>query len=69
LKEHLAKKGFDPLMGARPMARLIQDTIRRALADELLFGKLQHGGKVTIDLAEGEKIVLKFEEQPAAAVT
>ena len=40
LKEHLAKKGFDPLMGARPMARLIQDTIRRALADELLFGRL-----------------------------
>jgi len=66
LKEHLAKKGFDPLMGARPMARLIQDTIRRALADELLFGKLQHGGKVTIDLAEAEKIVLKFEEEPAA---
>jgi ATP-dependent Clp protease ATP-binding subunit ClpA len=69
LKEHLAKKGFDPLMGARPMARLIQDTIRRALADELLFGKLQHGGKVTIDVGEGEKIVLKFEEEPAAAVT
>jgi ATP-dependent Clp protease ATP-binding subunit ClpA len=65
LKEHLAKKGFDPLMGARPMARLIQDTIRRALADELLFGKLQHGGKVTIDLGEAEKIVLKFEEEPA----
>src|ERR1041384_724511 len=69
LKEHLAKKGFDPLMGARPMARLIQDTIRRALADELLFGKLQHGGKVTIDLGEAEKIVLKFEEEPAAAVS
>jgi ATP-dependent Clp protease ATP-binding subunit ClpA len=66
LKEHLAKKGFDPLMGARPMARLIQDTIRRALADELLFGKLQHGGKVSIDVGEGEKIVLKFEEEPAA---
>ncbi len=66
LKEHLAKKGFDPLMGARPMARLIQDTIRRALADELLFGKLQNGGKVTIDLGEAEKIVLKFEEEPAA---
>jgi ATP-dependent Clp protease ATP-binding subunit ClpA len=65
LKEHLAKKGFDPLMGARPMARLIQDTIRRALADELLFGKLQHGGKVTIDLGEAEKIILKFEEEPA----
>jgi ATP-dependent Clp protease ATP-binding subunit ClpA len=69
LKEHLAKKGFDPLMGARPMARLIQDTIRRALADELLFGKLQHGGKVTIDIGEPDKIVLKFEEAPAAAVT
>jgi ATP-dependent Clp protease ATP-binding subunit ClpA len=51
------------------MARLIQDTIRRALADELLFGKLQHGGKVTIDIAEAEKIVLKFEVEPAAAVT
>ena len=39
LKDHLGKKGFDPLMGARPMSRLIQDTIRRALADELLFGR------------------------------
>jgi ATP-dependent Clp protease ATP-binding subunit ClpA len=69
LKLHLAKKGFDPLMGARPMARLIQDTVRRALADELLFGRLQHGGKVTIDIGEDEKIRLKFEEVPAAAVT
>ncbi|OGA27255.1 MAG: ATP-dependent Clp protease ATP-binding subunit ClpA [Betaproteobacteria bacterium RIFCSPLOWO2_02_FULL_68_150] len=71
LKEHLAKKGFDPLMGARPMARLIQDTVRRALADELLFGKLQHGGKVTIDVqavagAEPD-VVLRFEEQAAPA--
>ncbi|HEU4352603.1 MAG TPA: ATP-dependent Clp protease ATP-binding subunit ClpA [Burkholderiales bacterium] len=66
LKLHLAKKGFDPLMGARPMARLIQDTVRRALADELLFGRLQHGGKVTIDIGEDEKISLKFEEEPAA---
>jgi ATP-dependent Clp protease ATP-binding subunit ClpA len=65
LKAHLAKKGFDPLMGARPMARLIQDTIRRALADELLFGRLQHGGKVTIDLGDDEKITLKFEEEAA----
>jgi ATP-dependent Clp protease ATP-binding subunit ClpA len=66
LKAHLAKKGFDPLMGARPMARLIQDTIRRALADELLFGRLQNGGKVTIDVGEDEKVKLKFEEEPAA---
>ena len=67
LKEHLAKKGFDPLMGARPMARLIQDTIRRALADELLFGKLQHGGKVTIDIDSADKVVLRFEDQTPAA--
>jgi len=67
LKTHLAKKGFDPLMGARPMARLIQDTIRRALADELLFGKLAHGGKVTVDVDEAEKIVLHYEEQSAPA--
>jgi ATP-dependent Clp protease ATP-binding subunit ClpA len=65
LKAHLAKKGFDPLMGARPMARLIQDTIRRALADELLFGRLQHGGKVAIDIGEDEKIKLAFEEEAA----
>ena len=67
LKAHLAKKGFDPHMGARPMARLIQDTIRRALADELLFGKLVHGGKVTIDIDPAEKVVLRFEEQAPAA--
>ncbi len=65
LKEHLGKKGFDPLMGARPMARLIQDTIRSALADELLFGKLANGGKVTIDIDAEGKVVLRFEEQPA----
>jgi ATP-dependent Clp protease ATP-binding subunit ClpA len=68
LKQHLAKKGFDPLMGARPMARLIQDTIRRALADELLFGRLQHGGKVTIDIGADENLKLSFEEE-AAPVT
>ena len=53
LRKHLAKKGFDPLMGARPMQRLIQDTIRRALADELLFGKLTEGGRLTVDLEIG----------------
>ena len=67
LKEHLAAKGFDPLMGARPMARLIQDTVRRALADELLFGKLQHGGRVTIDVEDKEHIVLRFDENAPAA--
>jgi ATP-dependent Clp protease ATP-binding subunit ClpA len=62
LRAHLAKNGFDPLMGARPMQRLIQDTIRRALADELLFGKLIHGGKVTVDMDENEKVKLDFHE-------
>lgn len=63
LKEMLAEKGFDPLMGARPMARLIQDTIRSALADELLFGKLSKGGSVTVDLGANGQIKLNFEEQ------
>jgi ATP-dependent Clp protease ATP-binding subunit ClpA len=62
LREHLAKAGFDPVMGARPMQRLIQDTIRRALADELLFGKLVDGGSVTVDIDDAEKIVLSFDE-------
>jgi ATP-dependent Clp protease ATP-binding subunit ClpA len=62
LKEYLAKHGFDPLMGARPMARLIQDTIRSALADELLFGKLANGGKVTVDVDEAGKVKLDFPE-------
>ena len=53
LRQHLAKKGFDPVMGARPMARLIQDTIRKALADELLFGRLLTGGKVSVDVQPG----------------
>jgi ATP-dependent Clp protease ATP-binding subunit ClpA len=66
LKDHLAKKGFDPLMGARPMARLIQDTIRKALADELLFGRLVDGGKVTVGIDADEKVTLDFEDPPAA---
>ncbi len=68
LKAYLAKKGFDPLMGARPMARLIQDTIRSALADELLFGRLANGGKVTVDVDGNEKIRLVFAEEAAGVV-
>ncbi|MFH1044407.1 MAG: ATP-dependent Clp protease ATP-binding subunit ClpA [Pseudomonadota bacterium] len=62
LKAHLAEHGFDPMMGARPMARLIQDTVRRALADELLFGRLVNGGKVTIDIDEADKVHLAFAD-------
>ena len=62
LRKHLSKKGFDPLMGARPMQRLIQDTIRKALADELLFGRLVGGGRVTVDLDDAGEVVLTFGE-------
>ncbi|UCH18104.1 MAG: ATP-dependent Clp protease ATP-binding subunit ClpA [Burkholderiales bacterium] len=61
LRHHLAKKGFDPLMGARPMQRLIQDTIRRALADELLFGRLADGGRLTVGIDEAGEIKLDIE--------
>lgn len=67
LRSHLASHGFDPLMGARPMARLIQDIIRRALADELLFGQLVNGGKVTVDIGEDGKAVLTFENKENVA--
>jgi ATP-dependent Clp protease ATP-binding subunit ClpA len=62
LRKFLAKKGFDPLMGARPMSRLIQDMIRKALADELLFGRLVNGGRVTVDLNEKDDVFLEFPE-------
>ncbi|WP_323017943.1 ATP-dependent Clp protease ATP-binding subunit ClpA [Castellaniella sp.] len=64
LREHLAHAGFDPTMGARPMQRLIQDTIRRALADELLFGRLVHGGRVQVDLDAQDQVVLSFPDGP-----
>jgi len=74
LKAYLGKKGFDPLMGARPMARLIQDTIRKALADELLFGRLANGGSVHVDMDENNEVKLVFpsdktSEQAGETVT
>ncbi|MBL0089202.1 MAG: ATP-dependent Clp protease ATP-binding subunit ClpA [Ideonella sp.] len=61
LRKHLAKAGFDPLMGARPMQRLIQDTIRRALADELLFGRLVDGGRLTVDVDDKGEVQLEIQ--------
>jgi ATP-dependent Clp protease ATP-binding subunit ClpA len=61
LRKHLGKKGFDPLMGARPMQRLIQDTIRRALADELLFGRLVDGGRLTVDIDDKGEVQLDIQ--------
>lgn len=62
VKLYLSKHGFDPQMGARPMARLIQNTIRKALADELLFGKLTHGGSVIVQIDEEGQVHLTFPE-------
>lgn len=58
VRKHLSKKGFDPLMGARPMQRLIQDMIRKALADELLFGRLVDGGRLTVDIDDTGEVLL-----------
>ncbi|WP_242103795.1 MULTISPECIES: ATP-dependent Clp protease ATP-binding subunit ClpA [unclassified Lysobacter] len=56
-RDWLAQHGFDPLMGARPMARIIQERIKRPLADELLFGKLVGGGRVNVDVKDGDLVV------------
>jgi len=74
LRQLLAKKGFDPLMGARPMQRLIQDTIRRALADELLFGRLVDGGRLTVDVDDKGEVQLDIQpprrsDRPRAEAT
>ena len=70
-REWLAEKGFDPAMGARPMKRVIQEQIKRPLADDLLFGDLADGGEVLVDAPEDGgkvlklKISAKMEEQKA----
>ena len=53
-RKHLAEKGYDPAMGARPLSRIIQEQVKRPLAEEILFGKLEHGGLVTVELKDGE---------------
>jgi ATP-dependent Clp protease ATP-binding subunit ClpA len=76
--DYLARKGYDPDNGARPLARVMQEEIKRPLGDELLFGKLENGGKVTVDATktktktdegeqEEEKLVFAFESAPAKA--
>jgi ATP-dependent Clp protease ATP-binding subunit ClpA len=62
-RAHLARKGFDPVFGARPLNRLVQTEVRNPLTDEILFGQLEHGGTVVIGLAD-EK--LTFGYKPAA---
>jgi ATP-dependent Clp protease ATP-binding subunit ClpA len=58
----LVEEGYDPQMGARPMARIIQENIKKPLADELLFGKLKGGGLVTVDLDKARKLTFKYKD-------
>jgi ATP-dependent Clp protease ATP-binding subunit ClpA len=67
----LAEKGYDPKMGARPMARVIQDEIKQVLANELLFGELTNGGRVKIDVKDGKlhcQILKTKKEKEEASV-
>jgi ATP-dependent Clp protease ATP-binding subunit ClpA len=67
VRQWLAKKGYDPKMGARPMARVIQDHLKRVLADELLFGGLTKGGNVTVSLnEEGDDLQVEIKEKEKA---
>ena len=65
-KKYLAAKGFDPKFGARPLARLIHEEIRKPLADELLFGSLQRGGTVTVTAEDG-KLTFSYEARESRA--
>jgi len=67
-REWLAINGYDKIMGARPMSRLIQEKVKRALAEELLFGKLEHGGHVIVSLENNEIKVKIMEEEVEGAV-
>lgn len=60
-RQWIAKKGYDPVMGARPLGRVIQEHLKKPLAEELLFGDLTRGGVVHVDLKDG-KMVFSFEE-------
>jgi len=63
-KGWLAEKGYDPQFGARPLGRIIQEHVKKALAEELLFGKLANGGRVRVDF-DGEKLVFDYPAPPA----
>ncbi len=63
-RAYLAKKGYDPMNGARPLGRVIQDEIKRPLTDEMLFGKLASGGGVRVDVAD-DKVTFAFSTDKA----
>jgi ATP-dependent Clp protease ATP-binding subunit ClpA len=63
----LAEKGYDPKMGARPMARVIQEHLKKPLANELLFGELTRGGHVNITVSEDNEIAIEIATETARA--
>ncbi|MFO0756121.1 MAG: ATP-dependent Clp protease ATP-binding subunit ClpA [Byssovorax sp.] len=63
-RAHLAEKGYDKANGARPLARVIEDQVKRPLGDELLFGRLEHGGHVVVDVKDGE-VTFTYESKSA----
>jgi ATP-dependent Clp protease ATP-binding subunit ClpA len=66
-KAWIAEKGYDPKMGARPMARVIQNHIKKPMANELLFGSLSNGGTVTVKLGDDGELAFEFDNEKAAA--
>jgi ATP-dependent Clp protease ATP-binding subunit ClpA len=68
VRGYLAKKGHDPMNGARPLARLIHEEVKRPLTDELLFGALADGGNVSVDL-EGDKLTFVYGAKPARSAS
>lgn len=66
-RKYLAKEGYDPAMGARPLSRVIQDKIKKPLAEEILFGELSDGGIVHVDF-DVEEIKFSFEKDEAGAI-
>jgi ATP-dependent Clp protease ATP-binding subunit ClpA len=65
-RSYLARKGFDPVFGARPLARIVQLELRNPLTDEILFGQLEHGGTVRIGM-DGEKLAFEYRPSPPPA--
>jgi ATP-dependent Clp protease ATP-binding subunit ClpA len=65
-RDWVAAQGYDPLYGARPMARLIDDKLKGKLVDELLFGELEHGGSVHVDEVDGE-LTFKYKKSQTTA--
>lgn len=68
-RQHLATLGYDPAMGARPLARIIQEHVKRPLAEEILFGELEQGGSVEVTLGADDELAFAYTPPPAESTT